>query len=95
MNQVNEDMEASINISIVLGGILSLLFSLIAYFARQLHSDVKKMELNLAEIKISTELIKANMQSESTRTSERMAQHERRIQQLENYLLNPAECERR
>jgi hypothetical protein len=77
-------MQTDINITMLLGSILSVLFSLIAFFARQLHGDVKKMELNLAQIKLDTELIKANMQSESSFTRERINTHEKRIEQLEN-----------
>ncbi len=88
-------MQIDINISIVLGSILSLLFSLIAFFARQLHGDVKKMELNLSEIKIDTEVIKANTQAESTRTKELLNFHDKRIEQLENHLLKYGEPGRR
>ena len=76
-------MQTDVNITMLLGSILSVLFSLIAFFARQLHGDVKKMELNLAQIKLDTELIKVCTQSENSITRERINTHEKRIEQLE------------
>ena len=88
-------MQVDINISIVLGSILSVLFSLIAFFVRALHADFRKMELNLSEIKIDLEVIKANTASESSRSHERFSVQERRIEQLENHLLKHKEYEKR
>ncbi|WP_207536160.1 hypothetical protein [Desertivirga arenae] len=86
-------MENLANSSLILGSILSLIFSVIAFFVRQLHSDFKKVEQNLFEIKTSTELIKANMHNENRRIFERINFHEKRLEQLELYLLNSFETE--
>ncbi|WP_207532962.1 hypothetical protein [Desertivirga arenae] len=80
-------MESIFNSNLILGAILSLLFSVIAFFVRQLHSDFRRVEQNLSEIITSTEVIKANMNAESVRIFERINFHEKRLEQLEVYLL--------
>ena len=77
-------MELIFNIPIVFSGILSLLFSVIAFFIRQLHNDFRKVEQNISEIKISTELIKANMRSAEIQLSQKMSFLEKRIERVEN-----------
>ena len=77
-------METTINISIILGSILSLLFSMIAFFTRQLYMEFKKVEINLAEIRTSTEVIKATMHVESIRIKEYLAFQDKRIEHLES-----------
>lgn len=86
-------MEVTINTSLILGSILSVLFSVIAFFIRQLHNDFRKVERKLCEIITSTEVIKANMHSESVRVFERLNFHEKRLEQLEVYLLHHFEKE--
>ena len=78
-------METTINISIILGAVFSLLFSLIAYFLRQIHSDFRKVEQSVSEIKISIELIKSNTRSLALRLGQQIHFLEKRVDHLENY----------
>ena len=75
--------EFNLNISLILSSVISLLFSIIAFFIRALYNEFQKMEVNLAEIRTSAEVIKATMGAESIRTGERLQQNERRIEHLE------------
>lgn len=79
--------ELNLNIGLILSSIISLLFSIIAFFIRQLYNEFRKMEINLAEIRTSTEVIKANMNSESIRTSDRIYGLEKRTEKLEYQLM--------
>lgn len=42
----------------VFGIIISVLLSVVAFFTKQLHSDFKRVEKDLAEVKTTTSLIK-------------------------------------
>ena len=44
-------MQNEITASVFFGFISSVLMAVVAYFIRQLHSDFKKMELDLNEVK--------------------------------------------
>ncbi len=56
-------MEHSNEIAVLFGTIISLLLSVVAYFIRQLHGDFRKMEKDLMEVKLTTQLIKTEFKS--------------------------------
>ena len=87
--------ELNLNMGLILSSIISLLFSIIAFFIRQLYQEFRKVELTVSEIRTSTEVIKVNIESESTRTRERMKLQEKRMEQLEYHLLNEHENKRK
>lgn len=76
-------MENSINVSILLMSIASLLFSLVAWFVRQLHADFKRFEQDIGEIKTSIRLIQADMKSGDELINQRIGFLERRLSLLE------------
>jgi len=78
--------ELNLNMGWILSSFISLLLSIIVFFIRQLYNEFRKMELSVAEIKITTEVIKANMSSESLRIGERINLLEKRTDQLEGRL---------
>jgi hypothetical protein len=51
-------MQNEITASVFFGFISSVLMAVVAYFIRQLHSDFKKMELDLNEVKTMALIIK-------------------------------------
>ncbi len=56
----------------LLGMVLSLLLSVIAYFLRQLHGNLKKMENDLASVKLATQLMKSEMKAQYALLRQRM-----------------------
>jgi hypothetical protein len=76
-------MEAMNEINIVFGTIISLLLSVVAYFIRQLHSDFRKMEKDIIEVKTTTQLIKTEFKSSHDLLNQRVAYLEKRMDVIE------------
>jgi len=76
-------MEAMNEINIVFGTVISLLLSVVAYFIRQLHSDFRKMEKDIIEVKTTTQLIKTEFKSSHDLLNQRVAYLEKRIDIIE------------
>ena len=70
-------------INIVFGTVISLLLSVVAYFIRQLHSDFRKMEKDIIEVKTTTQLIKTEFKSSHDLLNQRVAYLEKRIDIIE------------
>ena len=56
-------MENAITLNIVFGSLISMLLAIVAYFIKQLHSDFKKMEKDLTEVKTMALLIKTEFKN--------------------------------
>ena len=56
-------MEPITVIQLIFGSITSLLLSVVAYFIKQLHSDFRRMEMDISEVKTTTMLIKTEFKS--------------------------------
>ena len=56
-------MQNEITASVFFGFISSVLMAVVAYFIRQLHSDFKKMELDLNEVKTMALIIKTEFKN--------------------------------
>lgn len=65
------------------GIIISLLFSIVVFFVKQLHSDFKRVEKDLAEVKTNSSLIKTEFKGVSELLSQRIDFLERRILHIE------------
>lgn len=76
-------MEAINEINIVFGTIISLLLSVVAYFIRQLHSDFRKMEKDIVEVKTTTQLIKTEFKSSHDLLNQRVSYLEKRMDVIE------------
>jgi hypothetical protein len=76
-------MEAMNEINIVFGTVISLLLSVVAYFIRQLHSDFRKMEKDIIEVKTTTQLIKTEFKSSHDLLNQRVAYLEKRMDVIE------------
>jgi len=72
------------DISLLLGGMSTILLSLIAYFIKQLHNDFKRVERDLVEVKTTTQIIKTEFRSDYQVITQRVVFLEKRVAKLEN-----------
>lgn len=76
-------MQNEITVSVFFGFISSVLLAVVAYFIRQLHSDFKKMELDLNEVKTMALIIKTEFKNSYDLMNQKMEYLEQRINKLE------------
>ena len=81
-------MEQISEIQVIFGSITSLLLSVVAYFIKQLHSDFRKMELDLSEVKTTTMLIKTEFKSRYDLLCQRVEYLEKRVEIIEHITFN-------
>jgi len=81
-------MEQISSIQVIFGSITSILLSIVAYFIKQLHSDFRKMELDLSEVKTMTMLIKTEFNSRYDLLCQRVEYLEKRIESIEHLNFN-------
>jgi len=77
-------MELQFDITLLLGGLITILLSLIAYFIKQLHTDFKRVERDLIEVKTTTQIIKTEFRSSFEIISQRVLFLEKRLKKLED-----------
>ena len=83
-------MENVNNITVLFGSLISVLLSVVAYFIKQLHTDFKRMEKDLVEVKTMALIIKTEFKSDSALINKKLTYLERRVQLLEfQHLKNP------
>ena len=56
-------MENEMVLNVLFGSVSSLLLAVVAYFIKQLHSDFKKMEKDITEVKTMALLIKTEFKN--------------------------------
>ena len=78
-------MEHGNEIALLFGTIISLLLSVVAYFIRQLHGDFRKMEKDLMEVKLTTQLIKTEFKSNHDLLNQKVEFLDKRITIMEAY----------
>lgn len=76
-------MENAITLNVVFGSIISLLLTVVAYFMKQLHSDFKKMEKDLTEVKTMALLIKTEFKNSYNLLNQKVNYLEHRINIIE------------
>ena len=76
-------MEQAPQLMVLFGSLISLLLSVVAYFIKQLHTDFKRMEKDLVEVKTMALLIKTEFKSSSDLLNQKVDYLERRVQKLE------------
>ena len=76
-------MQNEIKASVFFGFISSVLMAVVAYFIRQLHSDFKKMELDLNEVKTMALIIKTEFKNSYDLMNQKVEYLEQRINKLE------------
>jgi len=77
-------MEQISEIQVIFGSITSILLSVVAYFIKQLHSDFRKMEMDLSEVKTTTMLIKTEFKSRYDLLCQRVEYLEKRVEIIEH-----------
>ncbi|POY36963.1 hypothetical protein C3K47_07830 [Solitalea longa] len=71
-------------LGIFFGSLISLLLSAVAYFIRQLHTDFRKVERDLSEVKTTTSLIKSEFKNGYDLLNQKVSYLEKRIEILEH-----------
>jgi hypothetical protein len=87
-------METAINLNIVFGSIISLLLSIVAYFIKQLHTDFRRMEKDLTEVKTMAILIKTEFKSSNDLLNQKVDYLEKRVHNIELTILKHSENEK-
>lgn len=80
-------MENAITLNIVFGSLISMLLAIVAYFIKQLHSDFKKMEKDLTEVKTMALLIKTEFKNSYDLLNHKVDYLEHRVNTLEKIIL--------
>jgi len=68
------------------GIIISVLLSLVAFFTKQLHSDFKRVEKDLAEVKTTTSLIKTEFKGINELMNQKIEFLEKRLHRVESFI---------
>ncbi len=71
--------------------VLSGLLAVVAYFMKQLHSDFKRVEKDVTEVKATTALIKAEFKGINELMNQRIEFLEKRINHIESFIFNNKE----
>ena len=76
-------MEQSHQLMVLFGSLISILLSVVAYFIKQLHTDFKRMEKDLFEVKTMALLIKTEFKSSSDLLNQKVDYLEHRVKKIE------------
>lgn len=87
-------MEQAPQLMVLFGSLISLLLSVVAYFIKQLHTDFKRMEKDLVEVKTMALLIKTEFKSSSDLLNQKVDYLEHRVQKLELSIFKNQEHEK-
>ena len=66
--------------------LLSLMLGVVAFFMRQLHSDFKRVEKDVTEVKATTALIKAEFKGINELMNQKIEFLERRLIHIETFI---------
>ena len=70
-------------IAALFGTLITLLLSVVAYFIKQLHTDFKRMEKDLIEVKTMALIIKTEFKSGNDLLNQKVEYIEKRVHNLE------------
>src|SRR5574343_1406436 len=87
-------MEQAPQLMVLFGSLISLLLSVVAYFIKQLHTDFKRMEKDLVEVKTMALLIKTEFKSSSDLLNQKVDYLEHRVQKLEMLCIHEHQSEK-
>ena len=87
-------MENVNNITVLFGSLISLLLSVVAYFIKQLHTDFKRMEKDLVEVKTMALIIKTEFKSGNDLLNQKVEYLEKRVYNIELTILKNHENEK-
>ncbi|WP_264521162.1 hypothetical protein [Flavobacterium sp. N1994] len=80
-------MENINNITVLFGSLISVLLSVVAYFIKQLHTDFKRMEKDLVEVKTMALIIKTEFKSGNDLLNQKVEYLEKRVSNIELIIL--------
>ncbi len=80
-------MENAVTLNVVFGSLISMLLAIVAYFIKQLHSDFKRMEKDLTEVKTMALLIKKEFKNSYDLLNHKVDYLEHRVNNLEKIIL--------
>ena len=81
-------------IATLFGTLITLLLSIVAYFIKQLHTDVKSMEKDLVEVKTMALIIKTEFKSGNDLLNQKVEYLEKRVQIIELTILKSQDYEK-
>ena len=87
-------MENVNNITVLFGSLISVLLSVVAYFIKQLHTDFKRMEKDLVEVKTMALIIKTEFKSGNDLLNQKVEYLEKRVNNIEISILKNQEHEK-
>jgi len=87
-------MENAFTLNVVFGSLISLLLTIVAYFIKQLHSDFKKMEKDLTEVKTMALLIKTEFKNSYDLLNQKVDYLEHRVHIIEQTILKHSDNEK-
>ena len=82
------------HIQVLFGTLLSILLSVVAYFIKQLHTDFKRMEKDISEVKTMAILFKTEFKSGYDLLNQKVGYLEKRINNIELTILKNQEHEK-
>lgn len=81
-------------ITVLFGSLISVLLSVVAYFIKQLHTDFKRMEKDLVEVKTMALIIKTEFKSGNDLLNQKVEYLEKRVNNIELSILKNQEYEK-
>lgn len=87
-------MEMMLKPDIFFGSLLSLLLGVVAYFLKQQHSDFKRVEKDVAEVKTTMALIKAEFKGINDLMNQKIEFLEKRLNHFESLFFKQNEPEK-
>lgn len=87
-------MENVNNLTVLFGSLISVLLSVVAYFIKQLHTDFKRMEKDLIEVKTMALIIKTEFKSGNDLLNQKVEYLEKRLNNLELLIFNTHDYEK-
>jgi len=83
-------MEMMLKPEIFFYSLVSLLLGIVAYFLKQLHSDFKRVEKDVTEVKTTTALIKTEFKGINDLMNQKIEFLEKRINHFETIYFKPS-----
>lgn len=87
-------MENINNITVLFGSLISILLSVVAYFIKQLHTDFKRMEKDLVEVKTMALIIKTEFKSGNDLLNQKVEYLEKRVHTIELIIIKNQDNEK-
>jgi len=78
-------VEQAVNPDVFFYTLITLLLGVVAYFIRQLHSDFKRVERDVSEVKATMSILKTEFKGNIELIRQRSEFLERRVSYLENH----------